>query len=266
MTSHLGLDDLADLLATDDPPLAEGHLAGCDLCRDRLSNLRARSADVSAALGGGPAGVGPMPPDVTERLTAALTAARAARPDELAVARERRSRRLRGWLAAAAAVVVVGAGFGAIAHVAGGRTASTNTASAGASDAGGGESLTAAAPATANPPAAGGTLLEHSFAKDVKAFVAAQGQLKPLQPLTEPQAGSGSSLCATAATTQAAATAGAKALGGNVAAGSARVVGAVTVDGRPGVLYLVDVGPAKVAVALAGCSSNSPDVLASAIL
>ena len=63
-----------------------------------------------------------------------------------------------------------------------------------------------------------------------------------------------------------AAIAGAKAAGGNTAAGSAALVGAVTVDGHPGVLYLVAVGPAKVAVALAGCSSTSPDVLASATL
>ena len=266
MSSHLGLGDLADLIGAEDPPPADGHLAGCAICQDRLTNLRARSADVSAALGGGQTDVGPMPVDVTERITAALTAARAARPDELAVAREQRSRRLRGWLAAAAAVVVVGAGFGAITHVAGGRTASTNSASTGASDASGGESLTAGAPATANPSAASGVLLDDSFAQDVKAFVAGKGQVKPLQPLTQPLAGSGSNLCATVATTHAAATAGEKALGGNVAAGSATVVGAVTVDGRPGVLYLVDVGPAKVAVAIAGCSSNSLDVLASATL
>ena len=109
-------------------------------------------------------------------------------------------------------------------------------------------------------------LLEPSFAEDAKAFVAAQGQVKAPDPASQPLAGGGSTRCATAATNQAAAIAGAKAAGGNTAAGSAALVGAVTVDGHPGVLYLVAVGPAKVAVALAGCSSTSPDVLASATL
>lgn len=264
MTSHLGLDDLADLLAIDDPPPADGHRAGCDICRDRLSNLRARSADVSAALGGAPADVGPMPADVTLRITTALTAARGARPDELAIARQRRNRRLRGWLAAAAAVVVVGGGgFGAIAHFTAGRSSSSDTAVA-AAGSGAGEALSDQA--SANPSAARGVLLEDSFAEDAKVFVAARGQVKPPKPSTQPLAGSGSSRCASAATTQAAATAGAKAPGGNLAVGPTTVVGAVTVDGRPGVLYLVDVGPATVAVALGGCSSNSPDVLASATL
>ncbi|HEY8787785.1 MAG TPA: hypothetical protein VIM10_01425 [Actinopolymorphaceae bacterium] len=263
MTRHLGLDDLADLLATDDPPPADDHLAGCDVCRDRLSKLRARTADVSSALGGmpgSPADLGPMPADVTLRITAALTAAHRSRPDELTIARERRSRRVRGWLAAAAAIVVVGGGFGAIAHFTAGRSSSSDTAAG----SGAGEELSAQA--SANPSAARGVLLEGSFAEDAKAFVAARGQVKPPKPSKQSLAGSGSSLCATAATTQAATTAGAKAAGGNVAVGPTTVVGAVTVDGRPGVLYLVDVGPAKVAVALGGCSSNSPDVLASATL
>lgn len=313
MTGHLGLDDLAYLVGTDLLPSAEDHLAGCDICRNRLSTLRARSAEVSSALSGIGADSGafaaadaePMPDDVTLRITVALAAERAAlgdgrgapthgrdvadaaQPDEpepadgtqtddgtqteeLAGARARRSRRLRGWLSAAAVVVVVGGGFGAITHFVSGRSADTNTASSAASDASAGESLSAQASApakataTADPGAARGVLRTRTFLDDAKAFVAAQSLAISPAPANQPLAGSGSSRCATVARGEASSTAGYKAGGGNAA--PAAFVGAITVDGHPGVLYLVDVGPVKVAVAVAGCTTSSPDVLASATL
>jgi hypothetical protein len=287
MTEHLGLDDLTSLAATDLAEPAHDHLAGCELCRDRLVNLRARSADVSFALRGATdAGVGAMPTDVAARITAALATQRTPQPapqpdaghrrdtghraDDLAIARERRSSRIRGWLTAAAVIVVVGLGFGAIQHVLGGQSASTTAGAAGAADSSSGS---LAAGATANPKAADGVLLDGSFAVDAKAFVTAKGRPRAsatttLRPSSTPEPlvggkSAGSKQCATTATTRAAAVAGTKA---NGTPGSAVVVGPVTVDGRPGVLYLVDLGPVKVAVALAGCSSSRPAVLASATL
>jgi len=270
MTGHLGLDDLASLVGSEVAPADTDHLAGCDICRGRLANLRARSAEVSVALGETVGDVGPMPTDVAERITAALTAAGRARPVDISVARERRSRRVRGWLVAAAAVVVVGGGFGAIVHFASGQSASSGTSgtsntAAGAAATPSGpsadESLTAGA--TANPSAARGVLLEPSFAADAKAYVAARRIQAPhSQPLTT----AGSSRCATLAGSQAAAIAGSNAAGGNPVNASAALIGPVTVDGRSGVLYLVDVGPVKVAIAAANCSTTAPDVLAGATL
>lgn len=298
MTSHLGLDDLAYLVGTDVPPSADDHLAGCDVCRNRLSNLRSRSAEVSSALSGvgSAAAVEPMPGDVTLRITAALAAERGvsldqavgdhdAQPDEpdptdgtetdeLARARERRSRRLRGWLTAAAVVVVVGGGFGAIAHFTSGRSADSTAASNAAGAASRDESLpaqggatataTPTATATANPGAARGELSRRSFVDDAEAFVAAQNLVKPSRQASEPLTGIGSIRCAIVARGEASSTAGYKAGGGN--AEPAAFIGAVTVDGHQGVLYLVDVGPVRVAVAIAGCATSSPDVLASATL
>ncbi len=274
MTGHLGLDDLAVLVGTN-APAADDHLAVCDICRNRLANLRARSADVSAALGtvgvsaatgaSGGIDVAAMPADVTERISAALTAAGRARPVDISIARERRSRRVRSWLTAAAVVVVVGSGSGAIAHFAAGRSAESSTATSGAAAGAATRDQSLAVGVTANPSATRGVLLEASFARDAKAFVAQQ-QVKPPRAASQPLTGGGSSRCATAATDAAASTAGAKAAGGNTAPGSAALVGDVTVDGRPAVLYLVAVGPAKVAVALTGCSSTNPNVLARATL
>jgi hypothetical protein len=198
-----------------------------------------------------------------------------------AVARTRRRGRARNWLTAAAVVVVIGGGFGALAHNISGRTAGSETSTAGA--AGAADSATEAsggpgaggtprvssganlsAGGTANPAAARGTLLQPSFADDAKVFVAAQARVRPSPASGQPLAGSGSTRCATVARGEASSTAGYQAGGGNAA--PAAFVGPVTVDGRPGALYLVDVGPVKVAVALSGCSSSSPAVLASALL
>lgn len=328
MTSHLGLDDLAFLVARDPRPQStQDHLADCDVCRDRLANLRARSAEVSSALSGidglgaASADVEPMPDEVTLRITAALAAELravgdervslrtgmaagdaaaapqpdgpspdsddATRPDELAHARSRmaelararaRSRRLvRGWLTAAAVVVVVGGGSGVIAHFAAGRSADTSTAESGAAGAAsrsgslnGGASTSAGATATptanaaANPGAARGVLSKRSFVEDAEAFVGAQNLVKPSKQASEPLTGSASGRCATLARGEASSTAGYKAGGGNAA--PAAFIGAVTVDGHQGVLYLVDVGPVRVAVAIAGCATSNPDVLASATL
>jgi len=321
VTSHLGLDDLASLVATSGPPSAESHLAGCDTCRDRLANLRARSADVSAALAGmgatgalgggsddGSGAIESMPDDVMLRITAEMAAAREAqseapvdadaaepnapadagapepvalgragepRVDELARARARRSRRLRGWLAAAAAVVILGGGFGAVTHFSGGRAADSESASNGAiaapSDAVSGQ-LPPAQP-SASPGATRGKLLADNFAADVKAYLADQRQ-HPSPPVAAPKpgsvprpgsvAGTGSSQCATLARDEAPSIAGGAARGANAA--QAVLVGAVAVDGHPGALYVVDVGTVEVAVALFGCSSSSPDVLATATL
>jgi hypothetical protein len=289
MTGHLAVDVLAGLVGIRDPASVDDHLAGCELCRERLSNLRARSAEVTRALGGldGVAGE-TMPADVTLRITAALTAARGVptveptveppvgRSDDLALARERRRGRLRGLLVAAAVVVVIGGGFGAIVHLIGGAGSAATSAGGPAAGAASGSTtrpsagadLSAPSPATgtgtapANPRAARGTLLEASFADDAKVFVAAQG--RPTPASARPLAGGGSARCATTARGEASSTAGYKAGGGNAA--PAALVGAVTVDGRAGVLYLVDVGPVKVAVALSDCSTGSPVVLASALL
>lgn len=291
MSGHLAVDDLAGLVGTRDPASVDAHLAGCEICRARLATLRARSAEVARALGKLDAGVDAdtMPADVTLRITVALTAARGLptveptigsavepavrRSDDLALTRERRRGRLRGLLVAAAVVVVIGGGFGAIVHLVGvgadgAATSAAGPAAGAASEPtkSAGADLSAPVPATgtatANPRAARGTLLEASFADDAKVFVAAQG--RPTPASVHPLAGGGSTLCATTARGEASSAAGYKAGGGNAA--PAALVGAVTVDGRAGVLYLVDVGPVKVAVALSDCSTSSPAVLASALL
>lgn len=300
MTAHLGLDDLTHLVDSTAEPTAGDHLPGCHLCRERLANLRARSSDVSAALAGA-GDVGPMPAEVAARITAALSAQRRTQPrdaqpdgrpddghlDQLARARQRRSQRLRGWLVAAAVVVVVGTGFGAIQHFAVG-TSDDTAATAGRAPAGDG-SLPASGAAAAG--AADGNLSTSGFASDAKAFVAAQSRPRPTtsssRPLARPSSSAaatpraaigvprptstlatavGSARCGTTASTHAAAIAGPNAAAGSPVESSARLVGAVTVDGRPGVLYVVDVGPVEVAVAMANCSSGAPDVLAGATL
>lgn len=307
MTAHLGLDALTYLVDSSVGPAAGDHLSDCELCRTRLANLRIASADVSAALAGtnAPAGArleaGPMPADVAARITAALAAERGAQPDDgarqpagavpadsarqradsarmddLAIARQRRSQRLRGWLTAAAVVVVVGTGFGAIQHF---TVGSANNTSATSGSGGAMEDQSLPAPAAANSAGADGVLSTSGFAAEAKAFVAAQTRSQsqspsstsptPLavpRPTASPQTALGSPQCATAAAARAAAIAGSNAAGGNTVNAAAQPVGAVTVDGRKGVLYLVDVGPVKVALALANCSSSNPDVLAGATL
>jgi hypothetical protein len=232
-----------------------------------LADERGDLRDGHGAPTDGPAAADPVQPDATDPVDGRPT-------DELAGARERRRRRLRGWLSAAAVIVVVGGGLGAVAHFVSGPSADTSTASAGAAAdtgaASGDESLQAqagtpsTAAVTANARAAHGALLNRSFVDDAKAFVLAQRQVKPATPETQRLAGNGSSRCATVARGVASSTAGYQAGGGNAA--PAAFVGAVTVDGHPGALYLVDVGPVKVAVAMAGCATSSPTVLASATL
>jgi hypothetical protein len=105
-TSHLDVDDLADVLAGEPEP---AHLAGCAACRARLDELAAAMPEVTQALLAAP--LPPMPDDLLARIEERLAAARSEQSAEGDVLpmRARRNR----WVpwasgAAAAAVLVVG--------------------------------------------------------------------------------------------------------------------------------------------------------------
>jgi anti-sigma factor RsiW len=110
-SDHVDLDALADmeegLPGTQDAAAIRGHLDGCPLCRDRLSRLRTTRALLSTLP------PEPMPPEVTERLDAALArAASESRGTIVPMARRARpwnSPAIAGAAAAAAVVVLVGA-------------------------------------------------------------------------------------------------------------------------------------------------------------
>ncbi|MCO6007297.1 hypothetical protein NE236_20145 [Actinoallomurus purpureus] len=101
--AHLDYDALADLAEgiLDDATAisAEQHLAECDECRDRATEV----AEVSRALAEAP--IPPMPAHLVERLDAAIAAEAASH-----VPGHRHARRFQFLAAAAAAVVVVGGG------------------------------------------------------------------------------------------------------------------------------------------------------------
>jgi hypothetical protein len=103
---HLDLDALADVLADE---RADAHLRSCRPCRDRLVELTAADASVSAALGALPAPA--MPDGLSARLARAM---QEERRRELATVRRLR-RRPPTWLPAVAAsvalVMAVGVGW-----------------------------------------------------------------------------------------------------------------------------------------------------------
>ncbi len=110
LSPHLDLDTLADLaeglLDEDQAASAGEHLASCSSCRERSAEL----ADVSRILAEAP--MPPLPPELAQRLDAAIAAEVAANPpgEHPHLAIPHRRRRFQLLAAAAAAVVVVGAG------------------------------------------------------------------------------------------------------------------------------------------------------------
>jgi hypothetical protein len=118
---HLDLDALADVLAAQEDPLGgpeaaqSGHLAGCPSCTSRLAELRAAEARVVATLAALPPP--PLPEDLAERLTSALSAEAAGRAGgtgTVTALPAHPARVRRTWLPAAAAGVLLlsGAGLG----------------------------------------------------------------------------------------------------------------------------------------------------------
>jgi hypothetical protein len=120
---HLDLDALADVLAAQEDPVGgpeaahSGHLAGCPSCASRLAELRAAEARVVATLAALPPP--PVPEDLAERLTSALSAETAGRgggrgTGTVTALPARPARARRTWLPAAAAGVLLlsGAGLG----------------------------------------------------------------------------------------------------------------------------------------------------------
>jgi hypothetical protein len=133
---HLDLDALADALAGESD--GEPHLSSCASCTSRLAELEAAEARVVSVLSSLPPPQ--LPPDLADRLTAALAAEAPLRPagssgvTTLAARRPRRS-----WLPAAAAAVLVLAGGGlGVALVKGGTGGGADTAATSAADDSGG--------------------------------------------------------------------------------------------------------------------------------
>lgn len=126
MSEHLDLDALADHLVGEGD--GTDHLSTCAACHDRLAELSAAQLTVSASLAALPPP--PLPPDLAQRITAALAAEPSLAPGEPAPAEPaaapsarsatvtplagRRPAPRRTWpLSVAAAVVLVcGAGLG----------------------------------------------------------------------------------------------------------------------------------------------------------
>lgn len=122
-------DDLASLaLGEGVSPDIAAHVTGCDRCQQELAAYR-RIVDLARTDNRPDDETGPPPQAVWERIEAAITPPALA-PTPVVPLSARRSRR-RGWLAAAAAVLIIGAGVGgwALGHRTGGSTA-TQTAHA----------------------------------------------------------------------------------------------------------------------------------------
>jgi hypothetical protein len=137
---HLDLDALADLLAEEASASDIDHLAACASCTDRLAELRDAQAAVLAELR--TLGAPPLPAEVAERLDVALAEqeplapARAASVTALPERRPARASRGAGWLPAAAAAVLVlgGAGFAASQLGGGPGAGDTSTAAGGSAE------------------------------------------------------------------------------------------------------------------------------------
>lgn len=111
--SHLDLDTLADVLAGEADGSATGHLDACASCTSRLAELAAAEERVVATLSALPPPA--VPDDLADRLTAALAAEAPLEPRRSTVtALPERAKRSRSWLPAAAAAVLLvsGAGLG----------------------------------------------------------------------------------------------------------------------------------------------------------
>lgn len=134
-SGHLDLDALADVLAGE---REEPHLRSCRQCADRLAELTAADASVTAVLTSLPAP--PLPAGLPLRLARAL---QDERQRELAAVRAQR-RRTPAWLSAVAASAVLGT-----AGVVGWSLLDPSGQDAATSDAGGGAQDTAAAPEAA---------------------------------------------------------------------------------------------------------------------
>jgi hypothetical protein len=143
-SGHADLDTLADLhagvLAGTEAELVREHAAGCQQCAAALAALDAAQDQLRSL----PAPA--MPAAVAARLDDALADLRGDRPepaapparaseDELALARERRGRRLSRAIGATAAAVVVIAAGGAIASIVRSSSGTSDTASSGAGSA-----------------------------------------------------------------------------------------------------------------------------------
>jgi hypothetical protein len=111
--AHLDLDALADVLADQATPEHTAHLRGCASCTSRLAELEAAEARVVTVLATLPPPA--VPDDLADRLTAALAAETPLRPARASVtALPAVAQRHRTWLPAAAAAVLLvsGAGLG----------------------------------------------------------------------------------------------------------------------------------------------------------
>lgn len=114
MSEHLDLDTLADHLVGEGG--GDAHLSTCPACQDRLVELSAAQVTVSASLAALPPP--PLPPDLAERIAAAIAAepgpAPSARSATVTPLAGRRPASRRAWpLSVAAAVILVcGAGLG----------------------------------------------------------------------------------------------------------------------------------------------------------
>lgn len=112
MSEHLDLDTLADHLVGEGG--GDAHLSTCPACQDRLAELSAAQVTVSASLAALPPP--PLPPDLAERIAAAIAAepgpAPSARSATVTPLAGRRPASRRAWpLSVAAAVILVcGAG------------------------------------------------------------------------------------------------------------------------------------------------------------
>ena len=160
---HLDLDRLADLLAGEGSDADVAHVGACAGCAGRLDELSVAEVEVAAALAALPAPE--LPPDLAERLTAALAAEPALAPTTpgwaaaptadpapsegsrtvtpFPTAGARRERRWLAPLGAAAALVLVVGGLGG-AIVAGGGGGGDDSADTAAS--GGGSAAEESAP------------------------------------------------------------------------------------------------------------------------
>jgi len=149
---HPDLDALADVLAGGD----DAHLRTCASCRERLAELAAADASVSAALAALPAP--PLPDGLTARLERALWEERLREERQARAAGHPARRRAPAWLPAAAAAValVLAGGVGVSLLDLSGQGSSDTAASGGAGqdESGAGESaaddsaMDAAAPRT----------------------------------------------------------------------------------------------------------------------
>lgn len=134
-SAHLDLDALADALAGEGDGAA--HLSSCASCTSRLAELEAAEARVVAVLSALPPPQ--LPPDLADRLTAALAAEAPLRPATAPGVTTLASRRpRRSWLptAAAAVLVLAGGGLGFALVSSGGTGGSDSDTAATTADAG----------------------------------------------------------------------------------------------------------------------------------